>query len=284
MAKASAAQRAPLDYYDGPELTDTIFDALRAAGLDTERLDLAALASLDEFHALGRNATVALVGLSGIRRGEAVLDVGAGIGGPARVLAHHYGARVTALDSSARFCRACERLCAATGLSDRVRVVHGDALSLPFEDAGFDVVWTQAVMQNIGDKPALLAELRRMLRPGGRLALFEVLSGPGGPVRFPVPWGDGPGDSFLVDGEQLRDVAQAAGFEPLLWNQGEAAVASVLAGGTEADGAVAPAAQVDDRGIGLELLMPDFEARMAGLATNVAERRIELVQAVLVAR
>jgi SAM-dependent methyltransferase len=206
-----------------------------------------------------------------------VLDVGAGIGGPARVLAQRYGARVTALDGSARFCRANERLCAATGLEDRVEVVCGNALSLPFEDESFDVVWTQALLQNIEHKPALLGEIRRVLRAGGSWALFEVLSGPGGPVHFPVPWGDGPRESFLVAGEQLRAMAEAAGFAPLLWNQGEQTLAPIAraASGMPVAG--------DDHGLGLHLLMPEFEARMAGLARNVGEQRIELVQAVLVA-
>jgi SAM-dependent methyltransferase len=278
MATRPETEKTPLDYYDGPELTDTIFDALSQAGLDTERLDLDELAALDEFHALGRAATLALAELGGIRAGEAVLDVGAGIGGPARVLAHRYDALVTALDGSARFCRAGERLCAATGLEDRVEVVCADALSLPFEDESFDVVWTQALLQNIEDKPALLAELRRVLRAGGRWALFEVLSGPGGPVHFPVPWGDGPRESFLAAGPQLRGMAETAGFMPLLWNQGEDTVGSIA---SAARGLPAPSG---DRGLGLHLLMPEFEARMAGLSRNVAERRIELVQAVLVAQ
>jgi len=279
MATLSEKEKTPLDYYDdGPELTDTIFDALREAGLDTERLDLDELAALDEFHALGRAATLALAELSGIRTGETVLDVGAGIGGPARVLAHRYGADVTALDGSARFCRAGERLCAATGLEDRVEVVCADALSLPFEDESFDVVWTQALLQNIEDKPTLLAEFRRVLRAGGRWALFEVLSGPGGAVHFPVPWGDGPRESFLVAGRQLRGMAEAAGFAPQLWNQGEDTLGPIASAGREVP------VRSDDRGLGLHLLMPEFEARMAGLARNVGERRIELVQAVLVAQ
>jgi MPBQ/MSBQ methyltransferase len=278
MATHPETERTPLDYYDGPELTDTIFDALGEAGLDTERLNLDELAALDEFHALGRAATLALAELSEIRAGEKLLDAGAGIGGPARVLAHRYGARVTALDGSARFCRADERLCAATGLEDRVEVVCADALSLPFEDESFDVVWTQALLQNVEDKPALLAEFRRVLRVGGRWALFEVLSGPGGPLHFPVPWGDGPRESFLVAGPQLRRMAEAAGFAPLLWNQGEDTLGPI------ANAARSLPVPVDDRGIGLHLLMPEFEARMAGLARNVEERRIELVQAVSVAQ
>jgi sarcosine/dimethylglycine N-methyltransferase len=278
MIASSAAQQGKVNYYDGPEIADAVFDSLRDAGLDTERLEIDDLALLDEFHALGRPATVALAELCAIGADADVLDVGAGLGGPARVLAHRYGARVTALDRTARFCSANRRLCAATGLSDRVEVVCADALELPFPDQSFDLAWMQAVSQNVADKPALMRGLRRVLRAGGRLALFEVASGPGGPLHFPVPWADGPGDSFLVSSAELLRIVEDAGFEPLTWNVGPDALAEIA---RAAD--AAPAAG-PDRGVNLKLLMPNFDERMAGLGRNVGEHRIELVQAVLTVR
>lgn len=278
MTASSAVEQSKVNYYDGPEIADLVFDSLTDAGLDTERLEIDDLASLDEFHALGRPATVALAELCAIRADADLLDVGAGLGGPARVLAHRYGARVTALDRTARFCRANRRLCAATGLSDRVEVVCADALELPFPDRSFDLVWMQAVSQNVADKPALMSGLGRVLRPGGRLALFEVASGPGGPLHFPVPWADGPGESFLVSSAELLRIVERAGFEPLTWNLGPDALAEIARASD-----VAPAAG-PERGISLKLLMPNFDERMAALGRNVAEQRIELVQAVLAAR
>ena len=153
---------------------------LRSAGLDPDRLDIDDLAPLDEFHALGRAATLALAELSGLTATDRVLDVGAGIGGPARFLAARYGARVTALDATQRFCAVAELLTRGAGLADRVQVVHGDARRMPFADGEFDLVWTQAMMQNVAEKGQLIAELVRVLAPGGRLALFELVAGPGG--------------------------------------------------------------------------------------------------------
>jgi SAM-dependent methyltransferase len=260
-------------HYNGPELVERVNAALASAGLHPDRLDIDDLAALDEFHALGRPATVALAKLAGVRRGEAVLDVGAGIGGPARVLAARFGAQVTALDGTGRFCRLAEHLNAATGLSSGVTVVCADALRLPFPNASFDVVWTQALTQNIADKPALFAEFRRVLRPGGRYALFELLAGPGGPVHHPVPWADTPSQSHLLDAEGLRRAAAEAGFRPAEWRDGPAVLAGI--------GAAQAPARPTPPGLGLELLMPDYERRMASVARNVAERRIELLQAVL---
>jgi SAM-dependent methyltransferase len=261
------------DHYDGPELVEPVAAAVTAAGLDPGTLDIDDLAALDEFHALGRPATVALARLAAVRPGEAVLDVGAGVAGPARVLAARFGAQVTALDGTPRFCRLAEHLNAATGLASAVTVVCADALRLPFADASFDLVWTQALIQNVADKPALFAELRRVLRPGGRYALFELVAGPGGPLHFPVPWADTPSQSHLLDAEGMRRAIAEAGFRPGAWRVGSAVAAEIGA-------AAAPERPVPP-GLGLELLMPDYEARMASVARNVGERRIELVQAVL---
>ena len=263
-----------LDYYDGPEILDELEDALRQAGLDPDALDVDDLTALDEFHARGRAATVALAELAGVRGGERVLDVGAGIGGPARFLAARYGADVTALDATRRFSAACERLTRSARLADRVHTVCGDALALPFPDASFDIAWTQALAQNIAAKERLVAELVRVVRPGGRVAMFELLAGPGGPIHFPVPWADRPDQSWLITATELRDLLESGPLELVAWNETEAALASIAA--AEAPAPTRPS-------LGLHMLMPDYEVRMATMARNVAEQRVALVQAVAAA-
>ena len=269
------ADGAGLAYYDGPELVDTVVQALRSAGLDPDRLDIDDLAPLDEFHALGRAATLALAELSGLTATDRVLDVGAGIGGPARFLAARYGARVTALDATQRFCAVAELLTRGAGLADRVQVVHGDARRMPFADGEFDLVWTQAMMQNIAEKDQLIAELIRVLAPGGRLALFELVAGPGDELEFPVPWADRQAESWLLDAAQLRELLDSGPLTLTLWNEGEAALASIAAAATS----LAP--RPAQPALGLHMLMPDYQARMEGLARNVAQQRIALVQAVV---
>ena len=261
-------------YYDGPELLEGLLDALRDAGLDPDHLSVDDLAPLDEFHALGHPATIALASLADVRAGERVLDVGAGLAGPARFLASRYGVEVTALDATPRFCRIAEALTRATGLAGRVRVVEGDALDLPFDDESFELAWTQAVGQNVEDKARFIAELARVVTPDGRIALFELVAGPGGPLEFPVPWADRPGQSWIVNSADLLALLEAAGLSIREWREGPDALAGI------ASAAQSGPADPVTHGLGLELLMPDYEARMAGLARNVEAGRITLVQVI----
>ena len=269
------ATDAVLEYYDGPDLERVVFGALEGAGRDVERLDPDDLAGLDEFHALGRPATLALAELAGIAAGERVLDLGAGIGGPSRVLARHYGAQVTALDPTDRFCRLNAAITQRSGLGDRVTVVRGDGREIPAADDSFDVVWTQAVLQSVDDKAALAREVVRVLVPGGRWALFEVIAAGGGEVVPPVPWADSIEQSFVLPEAELRALLAGAGFVETAWRTLPEVQESIVA----AAAAPGMATGLDD--VTLALVMPDFGERMAGLARNVEDSRIAVAQGVV---
>jgi SAM-dependent methyltransferase len=265
-------------YAGGPEdLAGIVIAALAAADRPTDPLDPDDLAALDEFHGLGRAATLVLADLLGVDAGSRVLDVGAGIGGPARTLTRHFGARLSCLDPTARFCDLNEELNRRAGLTD-IEVRRGDARKMPFGDGDFDLALTQAVWPSVEDKPAMLAEVRRILVPGGRLAIYEAVEGPaGGELRYPVPWADGHEQSFLISAGEIERLAGAAGFAVTEWIQGADLLARI--GALAGSGAAAMSSGVE--GLDLSLLMPDFEDRMAGLAANVGEQRIELAMGVL---
>ncbi|MFQ5784565.1 MAG: class I SAM-dependent methyltransferase [Alphaproteobacteria bacterium] len=205
------------DHYTLGGLGDQILDALRRMGKDLDNLTSEDLAPVDEFHIRGRAASAELAKLAGVTANMHVLDVGSGLGGPARHLADVFGCRVTGIDLTGEFCSVARMLSERTGLSHRVAFHRGDALDMPFDDAGFDLVWTQHAAMNIADKPALYAEILRVLKPGGRFAVYDIVAGPGGGIHFPVPWAPRSELSFLVTQQELRALLESAGFRVLEW-------------------------------------------------------------------
>jgi methionine-gamma-lyase len=261
-------------HYAPGGLTAAIRDALQTAGKDTASLRREDLAPVDQFHLGGEAATRELAARAGLAPGQRVLDVGGGLGGPARTLAAAHGCGVTVLDLTAEFCQTGAQLTAWTGLTDRVAFVHGDALALPFPDGCFDLVLTQHSTMNIPDKEHLFRELYRVLRPGGRLALHEILAGPRQPVRYPVTWARTPGLSFLSSPARLRPLLRSIGFAQRSWRDVTGPTrAAVLA---PQQGAVPPPSP-----LGMHLLLgTDTAERQGNLVCNLSEGRIAVVQAV----
>jgi SAM-dependent methyltransferase len=263
------------DHYTRADLTEAILAALKAAGKDLDRLTPDDLAPVDEFHGGQRPATVRLAELVGFTGTERVLDVGSGLGGPSRYLAWRYGCRVSGVDLTAEFVRIAEMLTRLTGLVDKVDYRQGDALDLPFDDISFDVVWSQNAAMNIADRDRLYREMRRVLKPGGKLALQEVAAGPGGPPHYPVQWAREPSISFLHSQEATRAKLAAAGFRVIVWQDTtEPALQSATARARNAD-RPPPA-------LGTHLLLgADWQAMFRNSGRNLEERRTELFNAVL---
>lgn len=203
-------------FYGGAgHLVAAIDSALETAGVDRATLRTTDLAPVDEFHIRGRAATMEIVEALDLAADAHVLDLGSGLGGPARALAELAGCRVTGIDLTPEFCEAATTLSEWTGLSDRTRFHVGDATHTGLPDASADAALTVHVAMNIADKPALCAEAFRVVRPGGRFVVYDVLQGEGGDVHYPVPWANDSSTSFLATPGQMRDHLVAAGFEVL---------------------------------------------------------------------
>jgi SAM-dependent methyltransferase len=208
-------------HYTRPGLESTILSALKNTGKNVEELTADDLAPISEFHLQGREATSNLATLLNLQPNHHVLDVGSGIGGPSRFLASKFGCKVTGLDLVGEYSRVSESLAKRVKLDNLLDYRQGDATQMPFEDGTFDVAWTQHASMNIADKKKLYGEIYRVLKPGGRFVMFDVLRGSnnsdGISMHFPVPWAKEASISHLISPEELRTLLQAIGFQEISW-------------------------------------------------------------------
>jgi ubiquinone/menaquinone biosynthesis C-methylase UbiE len=226
-------------HWEREGLASSILRALVASGADLDALTIGDLAPLDQFHGGGIGFTRRLAQLGGLAPGTRVLDVGGGLGGPARTLAAEFGCEVTVIDLAASYVEAGRMLSALVRLEDRVSFHVGDALELPFADGAFDVVWTQNSGMNIADKERLYAGFRRVVRAGGRLVMQEPMAGPVQPPIYPLTWADDPASSHLRTPSEMRTVIEGTGFRQLAWEE----VVVVRAAPAAGDGPASPTIQ-----------------------------------------
>jgi SAM-dependent methyltransferase len=262
-------------HYARSDLGNVILAALEKAGKDLNHLTPEDLAPVDEFHIRGRAATLELANAAGLDSTKRVLDVGSGVGGTSRCLAREFGCRVTGIDLTDEYCRAAAMLSAKIGLADLVDFRQGDATNMPFQDGSFDVVWTEHVAMNIADKRRLYREMCRVLKPGGTLAIYDILAGPSGPVLFPVPWARTPDTSFLVPPDELRKLLEEAGFAVLDWSDTTEAARAWF---------VSLAEKIQKEGLpplGFHVLLgADFSVMAQNQRRNLEEGRIVLAQVI----
>lgn len=265
------------EHYARGDLAAVILAALDEAGKDPDSITARDLTPVDQLHTRGKDATLELARLASVTHEMRVLDVGGGLGGPARTLAGEIGCSVEVLDVTEEFCRAGEMLTTRTGLGDLVSFRHASALDMPHPDASFDAVWMQHSSMNIADKERLFAEIQRVLRPGGRLALHEIMAGPVAPIHFPVPWARGPEISFPRPPEEIRALITGIGFEESAWVNETASslrwFRERLAAPDAASGELPP--------LGLHLVLgADVGQMFRNLARNLQEDRVVVVQGV----
>jgi len=202
-------------HYTRGDLLQRLQAALVDDGVDPLHPTPEALAPYDQFHGRGLEATEDLAAMVQPAPDDHLLDVGSGIGGPARYLARRFGCRVTGIDLTPEFCDVATHLTERQGLQPQVDFRVGDATALPLGDAAFDGAYSMNVSMNIADKARLYRELWRVLKPGGWLLLSELARGSGPEVDYPTPRAATAASSFLSTPEQTRLGLLEAGFEVL---------------------------------------------------------------------
>ena len=263
------ASRVETHYARPGSLADRIAEVLHAAGKDLQRLQTSDLSPVDEFHIRGRKATLELAAKMNIDERFKVLDIGSGLGGPARTLAETYGCHVIGIDLTASFCEAAIELSKWVGLAEKVDFLRADATAIPFADDSFDAAMSIHAAMNIERKDLVYARAARVLKPGGIFAVYDVLKGEGDEVLFPAPWAREPSISFLSAPEEMRKLLKNAGFEILEEiDSTDQSVAWFM----EMTARMATA-EAQPLSIGI-LLGPDFPQMAQNQLRNLAERRI----------
>lgn len=257
-------------HYTADGLVERVRQALAAVAPESALLTPEQLAALDQFHTRGLEATVELAEAMALQAGERVLDLGCGLGGPARVLASRFGVMVTGIDLSAPYIETGRYLNQRCGLETSVDLEIGDALAPPVGETRFDAVVMQHVAMNVEDRQTLYGAAFRVLRPGGQMAIYDVVRG-GGELIFPVPWSREPASSYLLSADQTTKSIEAAGLKIELWKDDTEKALAWFAKGASRGGPPSP-------NLGL-VIGPDFPIVAGNLARNVREGRVRIVMA-----
>jgi SAM-dependent methyltransferase len=261
-------------HYSRGNLLSRLNAALRADGVDPNHPTIDALAPYDQFHGRGLDATVEMAEAMPARASDHLLDIGSGIGGPARYFATRFGCRITGVDLTPEFCDVARHLTHLMGLDDTVAFDVGDALKLPFAPESFDGAYSINVSMNIADKAGFYRAIHRLLKPGGWLLLSEIATGHGGDPDFPTPWASGPGSSFLATPEQTRKGLQDAGFDIVRF---ESTREAALAYGARARALVERGEKPPHRAVAL-IHGEVAKDAMANSARALADGRIEPIE------
>lgn len=207
-------ERTVIEHYDREGMAERILEQARAEAADPAHLTTADLAPYDDMHVGGRKASAHLMERLGFEPGMKVLDIGSGLGGPARFAAEAYGIHVTGIDLTPGYREVSGKLSEATGLGGVTEFVTGSALAMPFGDGAFDAAYMIHVGMNIQDKRGLYREAHRVLKPGARFGIYDMMAGQDNvSLAFPLPWADGQGSSFVLTPREIAGLLAQAGFE-----------------------------------------------------------------------
>lgn len=202
-------------HYGNDGIVSRIVSALADAGFDTNDLEPNVFAGADEFHIGGRKGSEYVAKALDIEPGQRLLDIGSGIGGPARFIANTLDVTVEGIDLTPEFVEAAVEISEMVGMTEQVSFEVGSATSIPFEDDTFDASTMLHVGMNISDKGLLFSEMARVTKPDGSIVVYDVMRTGEDDLVFPMPWSSTSEYSFVDTVNAYVKAAESAGLELL---------------------------------------------------------------------
>lgn len=205
-----------IQHYQRLDRVQIIKDGLAAKGIEFEKATIDDLSAFDEFHIGGHDATEYFLKQFHFEPTAKILDVGCGVGGPARFMAQHYGCHITGLDLTPKYIETGKLLSQNTGFSAQTEFIEGNACDMPFEDAQFDGATLIHASMNIPDKDNLYSEIARCIKSQGILAMYDILGtdkDSDDKLIYPVPWSDSAQYSILTIKQNLVQRLEHLGFK-----------------------------------------------------------------------
>ncbi|MGB5988722.1 MAG: class I SAM-dependent methyltransferase [Marinifilaceae bacterium] len=203
-----------VDQYKCEFIYEEIVKAITAKRIDQEDITIKEVSAFDEFHVRGRQVSQEIFEDVPLREDSYVLDIGCGLGGTGRMLAHKLSANVKGIDITPEYIRTASLLSELTGLQDKTDFIQADALNLPFVSDSFDLVISQHTQMNIEDKEKLYSEIFRVLKPAGSFVYYDVFKSEGNET-YPLPWANEEKDSFLISCDEMSALLENTGFSEI---------------------------------------------------------------------
>ena len=203
------------NFWTRGDVFSRVQQALSEAGLINKKLEIEELFPIDQYHARGIAATVDLGKRIPIKKNNRILDIGCGLGGPARYYAKEFKCIITGIDITPSFVEIGNEFNKLTSMSDNVELLVGNGETLDFDNETFDGAYSQHVTMNISDREKFFSEAFRVLKKDSFFAFTEHGLGPEGNPIFPLPWANSSKMSFLLPPETTISILKNTGFSDI---------------------------------------------------------------------